>query len=95
MSDDFDQDGVWNPSDGCPETPLGRRVGPDGCEIFYLSSENFKLYKTEKCPGKNSITIKFETFYLFIILILPAQSTKQQTYQGSTWKSKRLIGWYL
>ena len=24
VSDDFDHDGVWNPSDSCPDTPLGK-----------------------------------------------------------------------
>ena len=24
VSDDFDQDGVWNPFDTCPDTPLGK-----------------------------------------------------------------------
>ena len=92
VSDDFDQDGVWNPSDDCPETPLGRRVGPDGCEIFYLSSENFKLYKTEKCPGKNSITIKFDNVLPVYNIDITGTINEQQTYQGSNWNLNDLSG---
>ena len=92
VSDDFDQDGVWNPSDDCPETPLGRRVDPDGCEIFYLSSENFKLYKTEKCPGKNSITIKFENILPVYNIDITGTINEQQTYQGSNWNLNDLSG---
>ena len=92
VSDDFDQDGVWNPSDDCTETPLGRRVGPDGCEIFYLSSENFKLYKTEKCPGKNSITIKFDNVLPVYNIDITGAINEQQTYQGSNWNLNDLSG---
>ena len=92
VSDDFDQDGVWNPSDGCPETPLGRRVGPDGCEIFYLLPENFKLYKTEKCPGKNSITIKFDNVLPVYNIDITGTINEKQTYRGSTWKLNDLSG---
>ena len=92
VSDDFDQDGVWNPSDDCTETPLGRRVGPDGCEIFYLLPENFKLYKTEKCPGKNSITIKFDNVLPVYNIDITGAINEQQTYQGSNWNLNDLSG---
>ena len=92
VSDDFDQDGVWNPSDDCTETPLGRRVGPDGCEIFYLLPENFKLYKTEKCPGKNSITIKFDNVLPVYNIDITGTINEKQTYQGSNWNLNDLSG---
>lgn len=92
VSDDFDQDGVWNPSDDCTETPLGRRVGPDGCEIFYLLPENFKLYKTEKCPGKNSITIKIDNVLPVYNINITGAINEQQTYQGSNWSLNDLSG---
>ena len=31
VSDDFDHDGVWNPFDTCPDTPLGELVDLNGC----------------------------------------------------------------
>ena len=60
VSDDFDHDGVWNPQDECPETPLGVKVDAFGCEIFYLPSDNFKVFKTERCVDNHSIGIDFE-----------------------------------
>ena len=92
VSDDFDQDGVWNPDDDCSETTLGRRVGADGCEIFYLSSENFKLYKTEKCPGGNSITIESQDFSNIFNIDVTGAINKQENFQGSRWKLENLSG---
>ena len=92
VSDDFDQDGVWNPDDDCSGTTLGRRVGADGCEIFYLSSENFKLYKTEKCPGGNSITIESQDFSNIFNIDVTGAVNKQENFQGSRWKLENLSG---
>ena len=36
VSDDFDHDGVWNPFDTCPDTPLGELVDLNGCLIYSL-----------------------------------------------------------
>ena len=60
VSDDSDHDGVWNPEDECPETPLGVKVDAFGCEIFYLPSDNFNVYKTERCVDNHSIGIEFK-----------------------------------
>ena len=60
VSDDSDHDGVWNPQDECPNTPLGVKVDAFGCEIFYLPSDNFNVYKTERCVDNHSIGIEFE-----------------------------------
>jgi surface protein len=60
VSDDSDHDGVWNPEDECPDTPLGVKVDAFGCEIFYLPSDNFNVYKTERCVDNHSIGIEFE-----------------------------------
>ncbi len=54
---DDDGDGVINDFDNCPNTPEGIKVNLEGCEIFSLPSDNFSLYKTEKCAGENSISI--------------------------------------
>ncbi len=70
VSDDADHDGVWNPQDKCPDTPLGVRVDTFGCEIFYLPSNNFNVYKKEKCVDNHSIGISFEdTSYSYTINI--------------------------
>ena len=57
VSDDFDHDGVWNPFDTCPDTPLGEVVNLSGCLIYYVPSNNFRLSKVEKCAGENSIRL--------------------------------------
>ena len=59
VTDDSDQDGVWNPFDTCPDTPLGEVVDIDGCLIYYLPASNFSLSKTEKCAGENSICLLY------------------------------------
>ncbi len=79
----FDHDGVWNPSDSCPDTPLGERVGLNGCQIFYLPSNNFSIYKTEKCADSNSI----------ILDVLDNSNTYIMTLEGpGTNKTDRLSG---
>ena len=83
VSDDFDHDGVWNPSDSCPDTPLGERVGLNGCQIFYLPANNFSIYKTEKCADSNSI----------ILDVLDNSNTYIMTLEGpGTNKTDRLSG---
>lgn len=57
VSDDQDHDGVWNPSDICPDTQLGKLVDLNGCEIFYLPVENISVLKKEKCIGQNEINV--------------------------------------
>ncbi len=41
--DDDDNDGVDNVDDLCPDTPLGSTVNTDGCEIFTISADNFRV----------------------------------------------------
>ena len=69
VSDDFDHDGVWNPNDTCPNTELGKVVDINGCKVFYLPPNNFSLYKTEKCAGENSITMRFESSHNYNISV--------------------------
>ena len=57
ITDDFDHDGVWNPFDTCPDSPLGELVDLNGCIIFYLPANNFSISKSEKCAGENSIGV--------------------------------------
>ena len=57
VSDDADQDGVWDPFDICPDTPYGTPVNLDGCPIFILPPNNFTISKIEKCIGDNEIRL--------------------------------------
>ena len=40
---DTDQDGVYNSLDQCPDTPVGAVVDVNGCEVFSLPNENFRV----------------------------------------------------
>lgn len=65
VSDDFDHDGVWNPYDNCPDTPLGEVVDENGCIIFYTSPNNFSVAKTEKCAGEHKIVLEVRNYTTF------------------------------
>ncbi len=55
---DDDNDGVDNVHDLCPGTALGSRVNTNGCEIFTISADNFKIRtKGESCKASNDGTI--------------------------------------
>ena len=41
--DDNDNDGVPNQNDNCPNTPQGTRVDVNGCPVFELPLNNFKV----------------------------------------------------
>ena len=90
VSDDFDHDGVWNPYDLCPETPLGEVVGLDGCTIFYLPAKNFNIYKTEQCAGENSITVQvLDPSYSYNVAVSGAANTTE-SFTGSVWELENL-----
>jgi hypothetical protein len=86
VSDDFDHDGVWNPSDTCPDTPLGELVGLDGCVLFYLPANNFSLYKTEKCADTNSISIDvIESTYTYVMTLSGPSTNITDSFTGSSY----------
>ena len=89
VSDDFDHDGVWNPNDTCPNTELGKVVDINGCKVFYLPPNNFSLYKTEKCAGENSITMRFESSHNYNISVQGAVNTVGSSV-GERWDLKDL-----
>ena len=87
VSDDFDHDGVWNPFDECPDTPLGELVGLDGCIIFYLPPNNFKLYKTEKCAQTNSIAIDVvDTTHTYVMTLSGPGTNRTESFSDSTFR---------
>ena len=58
---DEDNDGVPNTSDLCPGTPLGTVVDSDGCPVFSLPSDNFRVQTTgESCRESNNGSILIE-----------------------------------
>ena len=53
--DDLDSDGVPNAQDICANTPLGATVDANGCEIFTLPTNNFRLQTlSETCRNSNN-----------------------------------------
>ena len=59
--DDADNDGVPNGNDLCANTPPGSVVDVDGCEVFTLPANNFRLLtKGESCISSNNGSISIE-----------------------------------
>lgn len=55
---DSDGDGVLDGNDACPNTPENAVVDVTGCEVFYLSPENFAVSTfSETCRSENNGSI--------------------------------------
>ena len=92
VSDDFDHDGVWNPFDTCPDTPLGEVVNLSGCLIYYVPSNNFSLSKIEKCAGENSIRLDVLDPTITYNISVSGAVNKTESFTGSTWTLDKLSG---
>ena len=90
VTDDFDHDGVWNPFDTCPDTPLGELVDLDGCLIYYLPASNFAIFKTEKCIGENSITIDVIDATVDYNITVSGATNAAEVFTGSSWSLENL-----
>ena len=54
QTDDSDGDGVSDSNDNCPDTPQGTRVDVNGCPVFELPLNNFKVeVGSATCVGKS------------------------------------------
>ncbi len=59
---DLDSDGVINSEDSCDNTPIGASVDANGCEIFVLPINNFRLQiASETCRSSNNGIIDITT----------------------------------
>jgi hypothetical protein len=85
VTDDADHDGVWNPFDTCPDTPLGELVDLDGCLIYYLPASNFSISKTEKCAGENSITLSVEDATVDYVVSVSGATSVSESFSSSNW----------
>jgi hypothetical protein len=85
VTDDADHDGVWNPFDSCPDTPLGELVDLDGCLIYYLPASNFSISKTEKCAGENSITLSVEDATVDYVVSVSGATSVSESFSSSSW----------
>ena len=90
VSDDFDHDGVWNPFDICPDTPLGEIVDSNGCLIYYIPSSNFSISKTEKCAGTNSINIEVVDTSITYNVSVSGATTLSDSFSSSSWSLDNL-----
>jgi uncharacterized protein (DUF1501 family) len=70
---DADQDGVPNIDDNCPDTPVGTVVDLNGCEIFNLPINNYKVEVTATtCFGTSKGIIKAQienTKYEYLVSV--------------------------
>ncbi len=85
VTDDFDHDGVWNPFDTCPDTPLGELVDLNGCLIYYLPSNNFSISKTEKCAGENQINIGVVDTSVTYNVAISGAVNQTDSFSSSNW----------
>ena len=90
VSDDQDHDGVWNPSDICPDTKLGKVVNLQGCEILYLPANNITVKKKEKCAGQNEIIVTFGDPSYTYNLVLTGALNLNQVINDRLWTLKDL-----
>ncbi len=90
VSDDADHDGVWNPFDSCPDTPLGELVDLEGCLIYYLPANNFSISKTEKCAGANSILLSVVDSTITYKVEVSGAVNRTETFSGSSWSLDQL-----
>lgn len=52
---DTDRDGVLDTEDLCPNTPIGSKVDVNGCAIFSIAANNYKITITdETCSNSNN-----------------------------------------
>ena len=86
VSDDADHDGIWDPQDECPDTPLGTKVNFFGCEIYYLESKNFNVFKTERCAGSHSISINFINHTPNYIIEVSGAMDFTERFNGRSWR---------
>ena len=90
VTDDADHDGVWNPADRCPNTPIDTKVNVEGCAIFYLPPSNFNVSTRQKCAGQNAINIGVQnTDYRYNISISGSLDSTS-TFQEDTWSMPNL-----
>ena len=73
VCDDSDGDGVYDHLDQCPDSPDGVLVNTDGCEVFSLPNENFRVeVGSATCIGNSDGVINLsveDTSYDYTVTI--------------------------
>jgi hypothetical protein len=92
VTDDFDHDGVWNPFDSCPDTPLDELVDLNGCPLFFLPANNFSISKVEKCAGENSIGVAVVDTSITYKVTVSGAINREESFTGNNWSIEGLSG---
>lgn len=80
---DSDGDGVYDTYDLCPQTPENTTVDVNGCEIFVLPSQNFRMtISDETCRDENNGAISIEAVetYNYSVTISGSGVAKTQSF---------------
>ena len=90
INEDSDGDGIINSFDDCPNTPLGDKVGINGCSLFYLPASNFSISKTEKCAGENSINLVVQDDTVAYKVNVNGATSVSESFTGNSWSLDKL-----
>jgi hypothetical protein len=93
---DLDHDGVTNNQDLCADTPLGTAVNTDGCPIFTLASDNFRVLGTgETCAVSNNGIISITSVEVGLAFTAKIEETGiQKNFTTSVFFDNLLAGEY-
>ena len=72
-SNDFDEDGVLNKDDICPNTPLGSKVNAKGCRFFEMPANNYRIKVTSSScinssDGRIELTVVNSSYDYSVLL---------------------------
>ena len=72
-SNDFDEDGVLNKDDICPNTPLGSKVNAKGCRFFEMPASNYRIKVTSSScinssDGRIELTVVNSSYDYSVLL---------------------------
>lgn len=86
LANDDDKDGVTNDKDLCPDTPLRTTVNTDGCPIFEIAADNFKILgKGESCIDSNNGSISITSIETNLSFTAKIEETNsEKNFSSST-----------
>ena len=97
VPEDLDSDGVLNEVDNCSNTPIGATVDANGCEIFSLPANNFRLQiGNETCRSSNNgfIDISAEKNLNYTVKIIGNSVNSEDALTNSFIKNNLSAGDY-
>ena len=85
---DDDHDGVANAYDLCADTPLGATVDVNGCPVFTLSADNFKISsRSESCRDSDDGSISVTTLQNleYTVMVTGPALNYSDSFTGTGW----------